>query len=139
MRSKWQKFKDKFSEDEWELWSRRKWQEFREKFSEEEWQARIRRRNLRRDYGITPEEWNRMYEAQTGVCAICGNPESLVRRGKVEVLSVDHCHETKKVRGLLCGNCNNGLGRFAHDPDLLRQAARYLEEHQATAHDTAAS
>lgn len=50
-------------------------------------------------------------------CVICGSSESLV---------VDHCHTTGKVRGMLCGHCNRGLGHFRDDPTLLEFAAQYL-------------
>jgi hypothetical protein len=56
-------------------------------------------------------------------CEICGKrPESIAR------LRIDHDHLTGKVRGLLCSNCNVGLGMFDDDPELLEQAAEYLRE-----------
>ena len=74
---------------------------------------------LRWRYGITLETWNDMSKAQNHRCAIC--------RKKTD-LHTDHNHKTNKVRGLLCNNCNNGLGRFKDDPARLRAAAQYLEE-----------
>lgn len=70
------------------------------------------------DYGITPEEYQAMSEAQDGKCAICHTRHRLV---------VDHCHKTMKVRGLLCQRCNKGIGLFLDDPIALRRAAKYLE------------
>lgn len=75
---------------------------------------------LRRTYGITLEQYEEILRDQGGGCAICGAvPDQ-------RSLDVDHCHETGAVRGLLCGSCNNGIGRFQDDPDLLEQAAEYL-------------
>ncbi len=68
-----------------------------------------------------------MCAAQKGLCAICGKPETLVVRGKVRRLAVDHDHLTGRVRRLLCLGCNTGIGKFQHDPALLRAAADYLE------------
>jgi hypothetical protein len=72
-------------------------------------------------YGITIEQWDEMVIAQLGCCAICGRQVDLV---------VDHCHETKLVRDLLCGTCNSGLGHFKDDPSRLRAAADYIEKHR---------
>jgi hypothetical protein len=63
--------------------------------------------------------------SQNGVCAICGSPPTGTRSHGL--LAIDHCHDTLKIRGLLCNNCNNGLGRFKDNPDSLRKAADYLE------------
>ncbi len=74
---------------------------------------------IRRVYNLTPEEYAQLNDAQQGLCAICGAAEKLV---------VDHCHETGRVRGLLCTGCNIGLGRFRDSPHGLRKAAEYLEK-----------
>lgn len=82
---------------------------------------------LKRDYGITLERYEAMLAAQDGRCAICRvRFDSLTYKG---VASVDHCHDTGRVRELLCRNCNNGLGQFLDDPNLLRAAVDYLERH----------
>lgn len=74
-------------------------------------------------FGITLAEYNAMLEAQSGSCAICGRtPDEEGKR-----LCVDHDHETGEVRGLLCNECNAGLGRFHDDPARLRSAANYVE------------
>jgi hypothetical protein len=85
--------------------------------------ARVRGDNLKARYGITREEYDRMFAEQNGVCKICKEPEFHMGR----LLSVDHCHETGKVRGLLCNSCNRGIGLFVDDPERLRKAATYLE------------
>lgn len=73
-------------------------------------------------YGITQAEYDVLLARQLGVCAICKGTNA---SGKA--LSVDHCHITHKIRGLLCSKCNCGLGQFNHDPGLLHAAADYLE------------
>ena len=65
-----------------------------------------RRRKLKQKYGLTPEEYNRMFENQSGCCAICKKHQSEFKRR----LAVDHDHGTGQVRGLLCGACNVLLG-----------------------------
>lgn len=82
-------------------------------------------------YGITLEQYNAMVEAQHGLCAICGKPETRLHLGKLKRLATDHCHERKKVRALLCHQCNTGIGSFGDDPAILRKAADYLESHRA--------
>jgi len=81
--------------------------------------VRKRHQWKRRGIDLTWEEHQAMLEAQQGRCAICERP--------MDQPHVDHCHDTGKVRGLLCSSCNNGLGRFADDPARLRAAATYLE------------
>ena len=77
---------------------------------------------LRRNYGITLEDYNSMYAKQNGLCAICLKPDEVEGRR----LAVDHDHETGQVRALLCGNCNRGLGNFKDDANMLIKATRYL-------------
>lgn len=69
-------------------------------------------------YGIREADYDRMYTEQEGRCLICSVHQ--------EVLCVDHDHVTKIVRGLLCRECNFGLGKFADDPERLIAAAMYL-------------
>lgn len=78
--------------------------------------------------GITVEQYVELYEATGGTCAICGKPETQLSgwHGEVMELSIDHDHETGRVRGLLCQWCNQGIGRFRDDPELLTRAAAYL-------------
>ena len=78
---------------------------------------------IRKQYGITLEEYNNMLEAQDYKCAICGNEDEIEGRR----LAIDHCHSTGNVRGLLCGKCNRGLGLFYDNQELLKQAIQYLE------------
>ena len=85
-------------------------------------ELRARRKLLHR-YGLTIEKYNEMSDSQNGVCAICKN-KCRTRKN----LSVDHCHVTKNVRGLLCNDCNNMIGRANDNPSILRSGAEYLEK-----------
>jgi hypothetical protein len=80
-----------------------------------------RRRELRKRYGITPEDWDRMYDAQLGRCPIC-----LITLAEVKKVCVDHDHETGAVRGILCFQCNLGIGSLKDNIDALERAAEYL-------------
>lgn len=80
--------------------------------------------NLKKQYGITPEDYDAMYEAQKGCCAICFTHQVSMNYR----LHVDHCHKTGKVRGLLCKNCNLALGNFQDSVKLLARAIEYLED-----------
>lgn len=77
-------------------------------------------------HGISSADYRALLRAQKGVCALCGKKRFGWLKGKRE-LAIDHDHETGKVRGLLCGDCNTALGRFGEDPARLRAAADYLE------------
>lgn len=74
-------------------------------------------------YGITADDYAAMVERQGGRCAICGSDSP---GGIAKVWCVDHCHDSNKVRGLLCGPCNRGLGQFKDDVERLRSAIAYL-------------
>lgn len=86
-------------------------------------QIHDRRAKLKRKYGITLLEYHELIAEQNFRCAICGR---LASEERYKRLHVDHCHETESVRGLLCTNCNNGIGRFMDSPELLMAAADYL-------------
>lgn len=93
-----------------------------------------RRKNahLKAIYGITLAEYNQLLEAQGGVCAICGRPERRVKFGKVMPLHIDHCHEARRVRGLLCHACNSAIGLLGEDPERLGKAIGYLRKVRQT-------
>jgi hypothetical protein len=82
--------------------------------------------NLHRYQGMTIDAFNAMLAEQGGVCAICGQPETATRNGKVRWLCVDHDHKTGDVRGLLCVGCNTAIGYAQDDPTRLEAAAAYL-------------
>jgi hypothetical protein len=75
-------------------------------------------------YGLTEDGYQQLLEVQGGCCAICSSPDA-DSRGRA--LHVDHDHNTGKVRGLLCKNCNQALGLLADDSARLRKAASYLD------------
>lgn len=77
-------------------------------------------------YNTTPEVYRGLLEKQAGCCAICRRPPEVAQGEKVGRLAVDHDHKTGKVRGLLCGPCNRGLGLFGDTTDRLYAAAAYL-------------
>jgi len=84
---------------------------------------------LSRKYNITLEQYSAMYISQSGVCLICGeNKKSATDKyaTRFEILHVDHCHKTNKVRGLLCSKCNKVLGVFEDNVAYLINAIKYL-------------
>lgn len=83
---------------------------------------------LLRTYGITKQEYEHMLDTQGNVCIICRKGNEEVKTRMHLRLVVDHCHNTNKVRGLLCHRCNQALGLFYDDPGSLRRAADYIEE-----------
>lgn len=97
-------------------------------------EARARRKERYRDsyfkklYGIGLKERDGIAESQGGKCAIC--------RDDLDLSSgthVDHCHDTGKVRGILCSKCNQAIGLFRDNPEFMRSAAAYVETHKEAA------
>lgn len=104
--------------------------------------SRVRELSLWRCYRITPEQYDAMRVAQGHRCAICHRHEDELpvgRTGRPRLdgtpsaeafrLVVDHCHETKVVRGLLCVACNSAIGQMRDSVDVLAAAIRYLQRH----------
>lgn len=83
---------------------------------------------LKRDYGISLEDYNELLTRQEYRCAICGRPDGDERGNNngSKRLAVDHDHETEEVRGLLCSMCNKGIGSLDDSPELLLKAYEYL-------------
>ena len=79
-----------------------------------------RKRDLWNKYQLTQEDWDGMYSKQQGLCALCLKSLDGIK------VCVDHDHKTGRVRGLLCNDCNHGLGKFRDDPETLIRAANYL-------------
>ena len=82
---------------------------------------------LKKMYGVDLNWYSEQSEKQNHVCAICFQPETAVIKGKKISLAVDHCHDTGKVRGLLCRSCNNAIGAFKHDKSIILKAIEYLD------------
>jgi hypothetical protein len=90
----------------------------------------MRRYQFKKKYGITIEDYEALRDAQGCACAICGRTEPVGRIsqfGEDFWLHVDHDHDSGRVRGLLCTNCNRGLGTFQDDPEVLRRAIAYID------------
>lgn len=83
-----------------------------------------RRKKLRKNFGLSIEQWNELLNRQSRRCAICGKPHST---GKRKGLFVDHCHKTNRVRGLVCQKCNTLLGMAGDDITILEKAIEYLK------------
>jgi hypothetical protein len=77
-------------------------------------------RNSKGRHGLTREEGDR-FKALVGCCELCEEED-------LELLVIDHCHTNNNIRGVLCRNCNTGLGYLKDNPMLLRKAAEYLED-----------
>jgi hypothetical protein len=84
-----------------------------------------KKRMLKHRYSLGYDEYIRMYDKQNGKCLICGVKKEL---GSSKGLMIDHCHNTNEVRGLLCRNCNSGLGQFMDDTNILLNAIKYLNK-----------
>lgn len=80
-------------------------------------------------YGITLDYYNTMFNEQNGCCKICGRPEDSKRPydNNPSKLCIDHDHKTGKIRGLLCKQCNLGLGAFDDKTEFLSSAIEYLK------------
>jgi hypothetical protein len=85
----------------------------------------------RRNYGIEDADVETMKKQQDYKCYLCLSPGFLIgKKNHSEKLAVDHDHATGKVRKLLCHNCNRALGLMKDNPELLRKAAQYVEDHK---------
>lgn len=91
----------------------------------------FRRRDVKKRFGLGADAYLNMVEQQDGRCAICGMEESAVINGRRITLAIDHDHDTKAVRGLLCLKCNRALGLFQDSMPILEKAIAYLAKHQA--------
>jgi hypothetical protein len=88
--------------------------------------ASARRSELRRNFGITEEEYDSMLTTQGGCCRICAATTNHHARGKPCRLAVDHDHKTGRVRGLLCTRCNQLIGSAGDSVEILAAAIKYL-------------
>ena len=79
----------------------------------------------RRKYNLTKEQHDALIQAQGNRCKVCGVHAD---QEHYKTLAIDHCHETGKVRGLLCAKCNTAIGQFRDDPKIILNAAKYVLE-----------
>lgn len=114
-----------YNEKEARKKARKKW----EKNNPEKWERQKINQRFKRRYGITVNQWDEMLIKQNNVCLICKQiPTGLHSSGNPHKLHVDHNHTTGKVRGLLCTQCNRGLGYFKDNAELLIKASEYLND-----------
>ena len=99
----------------------------RKKWNEEHLEER-RESNLKKKYNLNIKDYNKILKQQGGVCAICRKKERTKRNGRFTFLSVDHDWSTKRVRGLLCKNCNTTLGNLKENIPLFYKCIQYLKK-----------
>lgn len=85
---------------------------------------KVKSYRLKREFGITLEQYNIMFTNQNGKCLICLRHQSEFKRA----LAVDHNHETGEIRGLLCHKCNTAIGLLHDNIDILNNAIKYLKK-----------
>lgn len=91
----------------------------------------VTRSRLKTVYNLTEEDYRQLYQAQGGLCAICGNPQIQGRQ-----LAIDHDHKSGLGRGLLCYHCNIGIGHFQEDITRLESAIAYLSSFELRTSDS---
>ena len=82
----------------------------------------VKKSSLKFNYGLTLEAYQELLERQNHCCAVCNKNVNELTKS----LCVDHCHSTNKIRGLLCRNCNSGIGLLGDTVDGLQKAIQYL-------------
>lgn len=103
--------------------AQKKWREANKEFNI----GRQRPYQLKLKYNMVQADYDTLLKQQNYKCAICSTDKPT---GKWKVFAVDHDHETNNVRGLLCNECNRGIGLLKDNPELLMKAASYLEKHK---------
>lgn len=83
-------------------------------------------RSILKKFGLTPQQYQEMFDLQNGRCKICNTHQSELKQR----LSVDHNHKTGKVRSLLCNDCNTGIGLLKESVDILQTAILYINSDQ---------
>lgn len=87
-------------------------------------------KKLKKAYGITLQEYNELLSKQNNRCAICNVNNNGKYRKKERAFAVDHCHSTNKIRGLLCSDCNVGIGLLKDNVNFLESAIKYLNKNR---------
>lgn len=129
-----EKIKASISEEEWNIRQnkiiedRKNNRKQKRDKNPQEWDFKMRVFKLKANFNLTLKDYNNLLEKQNNVCAICGKEEVVFdkRANKIKALAVDHNHETGQVRGLLCNNCNQALGKFKDNIIYLQNAIKYL-------------
>lgn len=106
--------------------------EYRGKRPKGYWQHKDKQYALKKRYGLTIEGFTAKAEAQGWKCAICGVDPRKVKLSQRGLLHVDHCHNHKRVRALLCNGCNRAIGLINERPEVARALADYLEKHNVS-------
>jgi len=83
---------------------------------------------LKKAYGITLDEYNKLLLKQKNKCSICEIDNNGKYRNKARAFAVDHCHNTNKIRGLLCSDCNIAIGLLKDNTKYLQSAINYLNK-----------
>ena len=119
MNKQYQKKKDK---KEYKTYQKvyRSTEKFKKYMSDYRKSTKQQNSRLKFRYGIIVDDYNKLLKKQSGVCAICG------KTNRDRKLFVDHNHNTGEIRGLLCHNCNCGLGLLGENIDFLKKAFEYL-------------
>ena len=99
-----------------------------EYYSQSHRQRERRCNGFRRLYGISHADYDALLEKQSGGCAICGSTDPSGKSGRFAYFSIDHCHTTGAVRGLLCNHCNRGIGFLQDSPAIVAKALAYLTQ-----------
>ncbi len=113
-----------------------KYQKYEANYIAKHGREKMRKMEVARIHKLTIDEYDAMFIRQNHLCLICNKEETRVgRTGEIMPLCVDHCHTCEDngnyaIRGLLCHNCNKGLGNFLDDIDLLQKAIEYLKQHK---------
>lgn len=94
--------------------------ELKWKTANPQWKTQAKIAFLKREYGISLEQLNKLRVVQNDNCQIC--------KERMKIPQVDHCHETGHIRGLLCGNCNKAMGLLRDSPANCLAAASYLQQ-----------
>ena len=110
----------KSNPDKIRVYSRKSYEKSRDKWTD---------KNLKKNYGISLSDYEYLYESQNGKCAICNvEHDGYDPQGNKRRMDADHCHKTKRIRGLLCIRCNRGIGMLGDSVEIVSSALKYLKE-----------
>lgn len=121
----WMKYLKRGPGEPKKAWYARKWADRKRRLPNFD-----RVRHIKKKFGLSQEQHKQMFINQNYLCAICNKPETAFdsKNGCIRNLAVDHCHDTGKIRGLLCFKCNSALGKFT-SVEMLETAKQYLLKH----------